>query len=77
MNLYLVSQKMGNLSIGLELMIVGMLTVFVILLIVIWGGKLLIAVVNKVAPEEVVPARRVQSQPAQSMAAQWQSFRKW
>ena len=46
MNLYLVSQKMGNLGIGLELMIVGMLTVFVILLIVIWGGKLLIAVVN-------------------------------
>ena len=62
MNLYLVSQKMGNLGIGLELMIVGMLTVFVILLIVIWGGKLL---------------RRVQSQPAQLMAAQWQSFRKW
>ena len=58
MNLYLVSQKMGNLSIGLELMIVGMLTVFVILLIVIWGGKLLIAVVNKVAPEEVVPAKK-------------------
>lgn len=39
-------------------MIVGMLTVFVILLIVIWGGKLLIAVVNKVAPEEVVPAKK-------------------
>lgn len=58
MNLYLVSQKMGNLGIGLELMIVGMLTVFVILLIVIWGGKLLIAVVNKVAPEEVVPAKK-------------------
>lgn len=39
-------------------MIVGMLTVFVILLIVIWGGKLLIAVVNKVAREEVVPAKK-------------------
>lgn len=50
---------MGNLGIGLELMVVGMLTVFVILLIVIWGGKLLIAVVNKVAPEEVVPAKKV------------------
>ena len=63
MNLYLVSQKMGNLSIGLELMIVGMLTVFVILLIVIWGGKLLIAVVNKVAPEEVVPAKKLCVKP--------------
>lgn len=49
---------MENLGIGLELMVVGMLTVFVILLIVIWGGKLLIAVVNKVAPEEVVPAKK-------------------
>ena len=39
-------------------MVVGMLTVFVILLVVIWGGKLLIAVVNKVAPEEVVPAKK-------------------
>ena len=49
---------MENLGIGLELMIVGMLTVFVILLIVIWGGELLIAVVNKVAPEEVVPVKK-------------------
>lgn len=49
---------MGNLGFGLELMVVGMLTVFVILLVVIWGGKLLIAVVNKVAPEEVVPAKK-------------------
>ncbi|MGN0232823.1 MAG: OadG family protein [Bacteroidaceae bacterium] len=49
---------MGNLGFGLELMMVGMLTVFVILLVVIWGGKLLIAVVNKVAPEEIVPAKK-------------------
>lgn len=59
---------MGNLGIGLELMIVGMLTVFVILLIVIWGGKLLIAVVNKVAPEEVVPAKKV-AKPAGTVDA--------
>ena len=38
-------------------MIVGMLTVFVILLIVIWGGKLLLAVVNNEAPGEDVPAK--------------------
>ncbi len=43
---------MDNLNIGLELMVVGMCTVFMILIIVIWGGKLLINVVNKIAPEE-------------------------
>lgn len=49
---------MDNLGIGFELMIVGMSTVFLILLIVIWGGKLLINVVNKIAPEEVVSAKK-------------------
>ncbi|MBR1499933.1 MAG: OadG family protein [Bacteroidaceae bacterium] len=48
---------MDNIGLGIQLMIVGMSTVFLILLIVIWGGKLLINVVNKVAPEEVVPAK--------------------
>ncbi len=43
---------MENIGIGLELMVVGMCTVFVILIIVIWGGKLLINVVNRLAPEE-------------------------
>ena len=59
---------MGNLGFGLELMVVGMLTVFVILLVVIWGGKLLIAVVNKVAPEEVVPAKK-RAKPADAVDA--------
>ena len=45
---------MNNLGVGFELMIVGMSTVFLILLIVIWGGKLLIKTVNKIAPEETV-----------------------
>ena len=45
---------MENLDLGLMLMAVGMITVFVILLIVINLSKLLIAIVNKVAPEEVV-----------------------
>ena len=45
---------MENLSLGLMLMVVGMITVFAILLIVIYLSKLLIAIVNKVAPEEVV-----------------------
>ena len=44
------------------LMVVGMATVFVILLIVIYLGKLLITLVNKYAPEEVVPVKREASQ---------------
>lgn len=50
---------MENLGIGLQLMAVGMSTVFVILLVVIWGGKLLIKVVNKIAPEESVAPKKV------------------
>ena len=45
---------MENLETGLLLMVVGMTTVFMILLIVIWLSRLLITVVNKVAPEEDV-----------------------
>ena len=37
---------------GVELMVIGMLTVFAILLIVINLGKVLIKVVNAIAPEE-------------------------
>ena len=49
---------MENLGIGLELMVVGMTTVFLILLVVINGGKLLIRVVNRIAPEEVQKAKQ-------------------
>ena len=42
------------MEIGLTLMIVGMVTVFVVLLIIINLSKLLISIVNKVAPEEAV-----------------------
>lgn len=49
---------MDNISTGIQLMIVGMSTVFLILLIVIYGGKLLIYAVNKIAPEEVVAAKK-------------------
>ena len=49
---------MENLGIGLQLMIVGMCTVFIILLIVIYGGKLLIGLVNMIAPEEVAAAKK-------------------
>ena len=49
---------MDNIGIGIQLMIVGMTTVFVILLIVIWGGKLLIKTVNQFAPEEVAAPKK-------------------
>ena len=54
---------MENLNIALLLMIVGMATVFAILLIVIYLGKGLIALVNKYAPEEVVPAKQAANAP--------------
>ena len=38
---------MENIELGLLLMVVGMVTVFVILLIVIWLSQLLISIVNK------------------------------
>lgn len=39
-------------------MAVGMLTVFAILLIVIYGSKLLIAIVNQFAPEKAVTPKK-------------------
>ena len=53
---------MENLNLALLLMVVGMATVFAILLIVIYLGKLLIALVNKYAPEEVVSVKQTSSQ---------------
>lgn len=55
---------MENIETAFLLMVVGMATVFVILLIVIYLGKLLIALVNKYAPEEVVPAKQEASRGA-------------
>ncbi len=43
---------MDNLRIGLLLLVVGMVSVFIILLIVIYLSKLLITLVNRFAPEE-------------------------
>lgn len=54
---------MENIGIGLQLMAVGMVTVFAILLIVIYGSTLLIAIVNQFAPEKAVA-------PKKQMAAQ-------
>lgn len=55
---------MENLSTAVLLMVVGMATVFAILLIVIYLGKGLIALVNKYVPEEVAPAKAAASGPA-------------
>lgn len=44
-------------------MVVGMTTVFTILLIVICLGKLLIAFVNKYAPEEAASAKTREAAP--------------
>ena len=46
---------MEKISIGLELMGIGMVTVFAILLIVIFGSRLLITIINRIAPEESKP----------------------
>jgi oxaloacetate decarboxylase gamma subunit len=51
---------MENLGLGLTLMLIGMITVFAILLIVIYLSKGLINIVNKVAPEEA-PKKKVET----------------
>lgn len=65
---------MENFETALLLMVVGMATVFAILLIVIYLGKLLIFLVNKYAPAEVTPAKAAAAAkpapiPANIMAA--------
>lgn len=52
---------MENIETGLLLMVVGMTTVFAILLIVIYLGKGLIVLVNKYAPEEIIAKKPVAS----------------
>ena len=54
---------MENLNTALLLMAVGMTTVFAILLIVIYLGKGIL-LVNKYAPEEVVPDKKGAQGPA-------------
>ncbi len=58
---------MENLALALQLLVVGMLTVFAILLIVIYGSKALITIVNQVAPE--VESNRKQKMAVQTAAA--------
>ena len=58
---------MENIELGLLLMVVGMVTVFVILLIVIWLSQLLISIVNKVALKRRWPLRVHLPMPVQWM----------
>ena len=60
---------MGNIETGLMLMLVGMTTVFVILLIVIGLSNVLIKFVNKVAPEEETKKKVVKSTPSTDAGA--------
>lgn len=55
---------MENIETGLMLMLVGMCTVFVILLIVIWLSTLLIKAVNKFAPPEETVKTKTPKSPA-------------
>lgn len=59
---------MENIETGLLLMVVGMTTVFAILLIVINLGKVLITLVNKYAPEEIVIKKQVTTQTTTAQA---------
>lgn len=63
---------MNDFNTAILLMLVGMITVFIILLIVMGLGKSLIAFVNKFVPAEEVPAKKAQAPapiPANILAA--------
>lgn len=54
----------GNLATAIMLLFIGMGTVFVVLIIIIEGGKLLIKAVNKFAPEEEPKKQPAAAAPA-------------
>ncbi len=60
---------MENIGTGLLLLVVGMITVFTILMIVIYLGKGLIVLVNKYAPEEVIIKKQPAVRPSVSAPA--------
>ncbi len=45
---------MEDIFLGLQLMLIGMVTVFAILMLVIFGSRLLISMLNKIVPAETV-----------------------
>ena len=58
----------SNFIEALQLMGIGLSTLFVVLLLVIQFGKLLIKVVNKVAPEEEAPQKAVSTSTQAAIA---------
>lgn len=58
---------MENIETGFMLMGIGMTTVFAILLLVIYLGKVLIVLVNKYAPEDI-PQKKTKANPQPAMA---------
>lgn len=60
---------MENIQIGLLLMVVGMTTVFAILLIVINLGKGLIFLVNKYVPEDIPEKKKAHSSLSSAASA--------
>lgn len=63
-----IMSSMENLGLGFQLMGIGMVTVFIILLIVIYGSSLLIRLINRIAPEEAPKAKKDTSSAAAPMA---------
>lgn len=59
---------MENLGLGFQLMGIGMVTVFIILLVVIYGSSLLIKLINRIAPEEVAKKKPAAADTAAPMA---------
>ena len=55
---------MTNLALGFLLMAVGMISVFVILLIVIYGSQGIISIINSIAPAPAPEAAKAQQDPA-------------
>lgn len=53
----------SNISAALELLLIGMITVFVVLLLVVATGNLLIRLVNRLSGEEKPPAPPSQGRP--------------
>ena len=60
---------MENIELGLNLMVIGMTTVFAILFLVVMGGKILILLVNKFYPEIPVPHKIVPETSNNKLAA--------
>jgi len=58
-----------NIELGLNLMVIGMTTVFAILFLVVVGGRILIQLVNKFYPEVPVPHTSVPDNSNSKLAA--------